>query len=267
MYLKAKTPQTVHTLIVPRYQNTACFGTTSTRGREQLSNQTISPPPCSSMQKLCPTSHRICSVLLGRREPPSAASVLRDTQDCSHQGEGDSADPPGPDSAISMESPASSLHSFDENRNNSNTGPSTAATTLEALPSQLVVSPRRYRRLCNDNANPGHAAQPQQPPKSGARSHRVRFDVYNEDEGLGTGVGLPEPLQHREHGSIFAQEEGESGLGREQAQDVGSEASLSSEDLAGPVLLQVCAIVCLKGAWYWSIDYNSCWGRTQRITG
>ena len=137
---------------------------------------------------------------------------------------------------------------MDANRN-SNTGPSTVSTTsLEALSSQLAFSPRRQRRQrhCNDDDDPGHAAQPQQTPQSRpSRSHRVRFDVCNEDEGLGLGVGPPVPSQHREHGSTVDQNGG--GLSREQDQDVGDDSSLSSEDLAGPMLLQVCAVRLVLG--------------------
>lgn len=180
---------------------------------------------------LRPPTHPPCSVLLGRREPPSAASVLRDY---SQQGEEDSVDPPAPDNDASVASPSSSsLQSFDIN-SSGNAGPLTVATHLEALSSKIKLSfsPRRHHRQHTDNADPGHAVQSQKPPIT---SHGVRFDVCSEDEGLRAGVRLSAPLQYRKQGVKFAQEE--EGL------DLGNEAPLSSCDLATrPKLLQVCAL-------------------------
>eukprot|EP00903_Cladosiphon_okamuranus_P017907 g16478.t1 len=194
------------------------------------------------------------SVLLGRREPPSAESVLTDTQSCSQEGEKGSADqhipPPGHD--VSIASPALSLQSSDVNIG-SKAGPSTVvAPHLEVLSSKLKLdfSPRRHQRQHNCIANSGHAAERQRLPQTRPGAHRVRFgvgdDAFDEQGNLGAGVRPPEPLQFQKHGPdhCVQLEEGaqlEEGLGLEQREDADHEAALSSGDLTGPSLLQVCA--------------------------
>lgn len=196
---------------------------------------TLRQPKSSRACTRPPTSHRSCSVLLGRREPPSAASVLSDTQDSSQQGEDESADllrVPSPKNDVSTASPAPSLQPFDVNIS-SNTGSSAAVTAadLEALSSKLAFSPRRHHRQRKNDGASGRAAQTQQSSQgSGDRPPRVRFADCNEDDDL----------EFRKHGAEdFVHDE--EGPGRGHDEDLGNEAPLTSGTLAGPSLLEVCA--------------------------
>lgn len=162
-----------------------------------------------------------------------------------------------------MASPAASLQSFDVNRDNSNTGPSTVATHLEALTSKLSFSPRRHHRRRHKHADGGHNLQSEQLPPSKAKSHRVRFEVNSEDEGLGARGRAAEPLQQlRNRGSSFAQEEDSFGRGQNKYADEETPL-LHSCDSDGPRLLQVCV---LRGALGHSPDREVTWGDSNRGT-
>lgn len=178
--------------------------------------------PCVSDLLLRPPVR--CSVLLGHRKPPAAASVIEGDQVTPEEDDDDDEEKPSFSSFQSAVGRSAMPSGFDGKNNDNFTKPAVSSRGSTPV---VPLMQHRGRRAAGPSISP--------PLAPGGGGSRVRFDVYGE-EGH-TGESVPEKTHRRKNRGSPAGREG-----LDAREEAGKEPLIS--DLSGPSLLQVTESQC-----------------------